>query len=687
MWAIEEKENVYYVMKNNTRMRFSRSKHMCPPLERLDLPCTEDLRSKHMNCDPQKAVILTFQGGKKQFASRGNYDWNYNGLCRQFKNFTDPEEFVSAVNAAMGVFDVVYETQMQSDPMDPTPNNDDSGIFDFVCPETCMEANDNLPSSSESNEPPTKKQKVKPLQTSLNKSKPSQREIDEEDKILKRIKEKTLPGIHQILLTRIDGPERAYRDTNTSFVKQIQNGQTLSCTSPQPLALHLIGENVMSQVDIQHLSGYSYTCLGGNHQRLAANENHVLYPNMPQYLSLPSLIFVNLTHEEEIFVAANHNIIGHNISKISHKDMVKMFRSLKPEEIDVELCRCENTKAWRSKCQQHLPPGCDISSYQALFWIACSSKQVFDKIILIFELFEQGRLKNQKMKKHAESPKLQVTRPWRALMTLPDDTVMELLSKVANLNCGLEEMTKDAEYLKSTRNVQFAVSKLSKMPWGQCLEKFWDGEEEAEEELSQFLYDVRRGVPGDRLRLYVENKLKDPTQKSASLIIQEDPLNFLKNGQFHNTPDAIIYNEETSEWQQLLRITMDLPCLSEDVSVLLTSSWEGVSDLLKALDLMYPSKKKAVIVFHNKASKSTQPYVRLITRRSAMPELIEGNSKVQFYEKLLNGGKFMGEGGNLLVLHCGKGEALKAAQKRKISVTGVENRKEMFRQCNRIVQD
>ncbi|XP_062588213.1 uncharacterized protein LOC134249864 [Saccostrea cucullata] len=119
-----------------------------------------------------------------------------------------------------------------------------------------------------------------------------------------------------------------------------------------------------------------------------------------------------------------------------------------------------------------------------------------------------------------------------------------------------------------------------------------------------------------------------------------------------------------SEWQQLLRITMDLPCLSEDVSVPLTSSWKEVSDLLKALELMYPSKKKVVIVFHNKAR----------------------NSILQFYEKLLSGGKFIGEEGNL-VLHCGKGEALKAVQKRKISVTGVENRKEMFRQCNRIVRD
>lgn len=49
--------------------------------------------------------------------------------------------------------------------------------------------------------------------------------------------------------------------------KQLQDGQTAACTLPQPLALHLIGENDIKNVDKGHLNGYSYICLGGNHQR------------------------------------------------------------------------------------------------------------------------------------------------------------------------------------------------------------------------------------------------------------------------------------------------------------------------------------------------------------------------------------------------------------------------------------
>jgi hypothetical protein len=37
---------------------------------------------------------------------------------------------------------------------------------------------------------------------------------------------------------------------------------------------------------------------------------------------MPSLIFVHLSPEEEGFVASNHNIIGQNIKKVTHKDMV-----------------------------------------------------------------------------------------------------------------------------------------------------------------------------------------------------------------------------------------------------------------------------------------------------------------------------------------------------------------------------
>lgn len=166
-------------------MRFSRSKTECPPLERLDIPSKEDLlRSKRLNCDGQRAVIMTFLGGRRQFASRTDFDWSYNDLCRQFKMFTEVEEFVEAVNITIGNFDIVRETQIDSQ---ATVYADDSGFLEPVCPETCDPEADG--SESHSFEPPLKKQKVKPLQASLSKS---QALTNNQDDILKSIRGKTL---------------------------------------------------------------------------------------------------------------------------------------------------------------------------------------------------------------------------------------------------------------------------------------------------------------------------------------------------------------------------------------------------------------------------------------------------------------------------------------------------------------
>ncbi|XP_056002302.1 uncharacterized protein LOC130049116 [Ostrea edulis] len=152
----------------------------------------------------------------------------------------------------LGSYGFVEETQMDSE---ETQYADDPGILESVCPDTCPTED-----SQEVNEPPLKRARVKPLQASL--SRRQMTSSDAQENIIKRLREKSMPGVHQILLSRIEGPVTPCRYTNASFVEQIQNGQTAACTSSQPLAVHLIGEHV-NNVDIQHLNGYSYKCLGG----------------------------------------------------------------------------------------------------------------------------------------------------------------------------------------------------------------------------------------------------------------------------------------------------------------------------------------------------------------------------------------------------------------------------------------
>lgn len=43
------------------------------------------------------------------------------------------------------------------------------------------------------------------------------------------------------------------------------------------------------------------------------------------------------------------------------------------------------------------------------------------------------------------------------------------------------------------------------------------------------LRDVRGGVPGERLKKYIESKLQDPSQRALSTVLQKDPVSFLKS--------------------------------------------------------------------------------------------------------------------------------------------------------------
>lgn len=43
------------------------------------------------------------------------------------------------------------------------------------------------------------------------------------------------------------------------------------------------------------------------------------------------------------------------------------------------------------------------------------------------------------------------------------------------------------------------------------------------------LRDVRGGVPGERLKKYIESKLQDPSQRALSSVLQKDPVSFLKS--------------------------------------------------------------------------------------------------------------------------------------------------------------
>jgi hypothetical protein len=65
--------------------------------------------------------------------------------------------------------------------------------------------------------------------------------------------------------------------------------------------------------------------------------------------------------------------------------------------------------------------------------------------------------------------------------------IMLIITLYSEIHRFLNFQSKEAEYLKGTRNIQVAVSKTAKMSWEKALQSFWSNEEEAEEELNQFI--------------------------------------------------------------------------------------------------------------------------------------------------------------------------------------------------------
>ncbi|XP_061190124.1 uncharacterized protein LOC133197993 [Saccostrea echinata] len=131
---------------------------------------------------------------------------------------------------------------------------------------------------------------------------------------------------------------------------------------------------------------------------------------------------------------------------------------------------------------------------------------------------------------------------------------------------------------------------------------------------------------------------------------------------------------------------MDLPLLHENHTFILTTSWNSVSDTKKGLELMYPNKSSTVVVFYNKKTNFTQPFVCLLSNKAGMkglPALVEAISKPLFFEKIL--AHLITRNGNLVVFHCGKGEALQAGRKKGLNVVGIDARNEMVRSCNKLL--
>ena len=141
----------------------------------------------------------------------------------------------------------------------------------------------------------------------------------------------------------------------------------------------------------------------------------------------------------------------------------------------------------------------------AILQQACYSKGVWDLAITAMDLFQEGRLKGQKIKVSSliSQPefKQQYLAPIRALD--PADQI-NLLTKLTEKNITLNELKTEAQQIKSMHTLQSTFVRLTNMDnWENAKEKLPG----YANQLSRFLQcDLRKNVPSNFIEFCMRSK-------------------------------------------------------------------------------------------------------------------------------------------------------------------------------------
>ena len=115
-----------------------------------------------------------------------------------------------------------------------------------------------------------------------------------------------------------------------------------------------------------------------------------------------------------------------------------------------------------------------------IFTQAAFTKSVWDLAMEVIEMYENGRLKNQKLSK-----KCMIVKPefkqhnFQCLHNLSPEFQQEVLQEVINGTVSLDEMKKKANNFRSLVSIKKAFTKYTNSTWDEAVERFpWHTEEE-----------------------------------------------------------------------------------------------------------------------------------------------------------------------------------------------------------------
>ncbi len=133
-------------------------------------------------------------------------------------------------------------------------------------------------------------------------------------------------GTFDLLLNTLVKPheaKRCVRPVDTSFVKALAARFEEDPSSPgiPPIAALCVSVPSKEAFDTKRKDGYRYEVLGGQHSALARKEN-------PENMALQRVlaeVYIGLTDDESLHLASRHNVNGHFVHKMTHRDYVSYF--------------------------------------------------------------------------------------------------------------------------------------------------------------------------------------------------------------------------------------------------------------------------------------------------------------------------------------------------------------------------
>ena len=155
-----------------------------------------------------------------------------------------------------------------------------------------------------------------------------------------------------------------------------------------------------------------------------------------------------------------------------------------------------------------------------IFAQASFSPPVWEKALAVIELYEDGKIKKQKLNKKSLISKPEFKQHhFQCLHNLVPSIQLEILEQVVNREITLDEMKSEANEFRAIQNIRKAFTKCTNTTWEEARERFpWHT---TDDQLSHFLgLNFVKNVP-DAFRSYCQSAVRGERQQGSKDLVYQ----------------------------------------------------------------------------------------------------------------------------------------------------------------------